>query len=159
MPTEQWFDELYTEFHPKLMAVILRLTEDTYLAEDIVQSTFTALHKQRAGLIDHPNIRGWLVVTARKMLQTEMQRRSYTQEVPLDEGVKLVHEPEHEDRFRNAIPAVLSPEEELILDLFYRQGYSHAEIGQYLGCSEAACRMRLFRILSKCRKLSKYENF
>ena len=26
-----------------------------------------------------------------------------------------------------------------------------------LGCSEAACRMRLFRILTKCRKSSIYE--
>lgn len=159
MSAEQWFDELYIAFYPKLLNITLRLTADIHLAEDIVQSTFADLYAHRVELMAHPNIKGWLVVAARKKLQSEMQKRSYTQEVSLNEGTKLAHEPEHESDFRNVIPAALTEEEALILDLHYRQGYTYAEIGGYLHCSEAACRMRLFRILSKCRKLSKNENF
>lgn len=159
MPIDLWFDDLYIEFYPKLLSVALRLTDDAHLAEDIVQNTFLALHEQQADLIHHPNIRGWLVVTLRKKLQTELQRRSRTQEVPLEEGIRQTRDPESEESFQNIIPAALSAEERRLLDLHFRQGYSHAEIGRYLGCSETACRMRLLRLITKCRKLLKNENF
>ena len=159
MSTEQWFDELYIEFYPKLLNITLRLTADIHLAEDITQSAFTTLYERREELIHHRNIQGWLVVAVRNKLQSEMQRLNYAQEVPLMEGAKLAYDPESDVSFMDILPAALSHEERVILDLYYRQGYTHGDIGKYLGCSETACRMRLCRIVAKCRKLSKNEKF
>ena len=159
LSTELWFDELYITFYPKLLNITLRLTEDSHLAEDIVQSAFTTLYERRKELISHHNIQGWLVVTVKNKLQSEMQKLNYTQEVPLMDGIKLSYDPENKASFNDLLPATLSESDRLILDLHYRQGYSHSEIGKYLGCSETACRMRLCRIVAKCRKLSKNEKF
>ena len=154
---DQWFDNVYIELYPKLLAMTLRLTEDPHLAEDIVQSAFLTLYKQREELIQHPNICGWMVVTVRKKLQSERQKLFYLQEVPLIEGAQMYYEANEAPDFEGVLPKGLSQEERMFLDLYYRQGYSHAEIGRYLGCSETACRMRLFRILTKCRKLLRNE--
>ena len=157
MSTDQWFDSVYIEYYPQILTIALRLTEDSHLAEDIVQSAFLTLYEQRQDLMHHPNICGWLVVTVRKKLQSERQKLFYMQEVSLIEGLQVSYEADHENDFESILPKELSQEDKKLLDLYYRQEYSHAEIGRYLGCSEAACRMRLFRILTKCRKLAKNE--
>lgn len=157
MSSSEWFDELYIDFYPQLLKVALRLTEDTHLAEDLVQHAFTVLYEKREELISHPNIKGWLVVTLRNRFSSEMQRSSYTQELPLMEGAKLARDPEQALPYWEVLPSSLTKEERLVFDLHYCYGYSHAEIGKFLGCSEAACRMKLYRAVGKCRELAKQE--
>lgn len=157
MSSTEWFDELYMEFYPQLLKAALRLTEDTHLAEDLVQHAFTVLYEKREEVISHPNIKGWMVVTVRNRFNSEMQRASYTQELPLLEGAKLTQDPGQTVSCWELLPSSLTKEERLVLDLHYRYGYSHAEIGKFLGCSEAACRMKLYRTVEKCRELAKQE--
>ena len=157
MSARKWFDELYVEFYPQLLKAALRLTEDSHLAEDLAQHAFTVLYEKREELIFHPNIKGWLIVTLRNRYNSEMQRASRTQELPLMEGAKLVRDSEQAFPYWELLPSSLTKEERLVLDLHYRYGYSHAEIGKFLGCSEAACRMKLYRTVEKCRELAKQE--
>ena len=157
MASGEWFDELYIEFHPHLLKTALRLTPDAYMAEDLVQYAFTVLYEKREELINHPNIKGWLVVAVKNRLASELQKTSYTQEISLIEGAEAADEMDQTELYWEILSAGLPKEDRLILELHYRYGYSYAEIGKFLGCSDAACRMRAHRSLGKCRDLVKNE--
>ena len=51
------------------------------------------------------------------------------------------------------LPAGLSQEDQDIIRMKYEMGLDHTEIANRLGVSETACRSRLSRALSRCKKL------
>ena len=128
------------------------------ILEHMVQETFQTLLEKRDDpkITSHENLKGWLVITLRNKIASEMQRKWHRMEQPLTEvtaGAETCYEPS----FRDSLPRQLTKEEKDILCMYYEVQLSHREIGKILGISEAASRMRLIRARSSYEKWKKLE--
>lgn len=124
----------------------------------MVQETFQTLLEKRSDpkVAQHPNIQAWLVVTLRNKIASELQRKWRHVEQPLAEDLSVAG-PDCEPSFRDSLPRQLSEQEKDILCLFYELQLSHQEIGQLLGISDGASRMRLIRARNNYEKWKTYE--
>lgn len=157
--TIQRFDALYEEFYLQLLKIACQMTSDIHLAEDLTQSAFTTLFEKRDEVFGNPNvnIKGWLVVTLKNKYVSEMRRASRDREIPLNDQIDLSQEAETPITFQDILPDTLSVEERRVLYLYYKEGCSHNEIAQRMGCSAAASRMRMHRAIVHCREFAKKE--
>ena len=105
---------------------------------------------------NHENLQGWLIITLRNKIASEMQRRWRHMEQPLEE-LSAVSEAGYEPAFRDSLPRQLTEDEKDLLCMFYEMQLSHREIGQILGIPEAASRMRLIRARNSYEKWKKLE--
>lgn len=68
------FDQLYRRLGPQLFAYLVRLTRDRPRAEDLLQVTFTKLHRARASYLRGAPVLPWVLAIARRSFLDE--RRS-----------------------------------------------------------------------------------
>lgn len=154
-PMQEWFDTIYLKYQKKLLTLAIRMVGDPQLAEDMVQSVFLALLTNHEHLREHPNIWGWLVVTLRNQIMSEMQKAFHSREVALKPGCEPVAEDPFMNDFSEAMPPGLSDAERELIYLYFEVGLHHDEIASKLGCSPTACRMRLLRAKKHCQALMK----
>lgn len=154
-PVHKWFDAIYLKYQKKLLIIAIRMVRNQQLAEDIVQSVFLTLLVNYEHLVEHPNIWGWLITTLKNQIMSEMQKAFHFREVALDSDHEPVCKDPFEPDFSEAMPPGLSDGERELLYLYYEVGLHHEEIATRIGCSTAACRMRLFRAKEHCRELMK----
>lgn len=147
---EEWFDSIYTKYHDQMVKIAFGILDDRELAKDIAQNTFLTLLLKQEQLRDHCNIYGWLVKTVKNHIGNELQRACHSLEVPLLPKHESVAAETPVD-FLSVLPTELSESEQHILYLFYEVGLSHEEIAVKLGCTPAACRMRLYRAKKHCQ--------
>lgn len=150
---EVWFDAIYQEYQKKLLRLAIHMVRDPQLAEDMVQSVFLTLLTNHQRLREHPNIWGWLAATLRNQVSNEMQKAFRSREVPLEPDREPAGEDPFVPDFSEVIPPGLSDAERELLYLRVEVGLSHEELAARLGCSPTACRMRLLRVKTHCKKL------
>lgn len=68
------FDHLYRRMAPQLYAYLMRLTRDRPRAEDLLQVTFTKLHRARSSYLSGAPLLPWVLAIARRSFLDE--RRS-----------------------------------------------------------------------------------
>lgn len=147
-----WFDKLYLENYEMMVKLAYRLLNDWELANDIVQTAFLRMLTKYDKLKYHPNIQGWLVVTVKNLVGNEKEKAYYRLEVPL----RLGYEPalkEPSPDFLSILPPGLREEEKQLLRLYFEEELPHEDIAAQLGCTPAACRMRLKRAKRRCYEL------
>ena len=149
---QEWFDPIYMNCRPKLIKLAFRELHDTELAEDLTQSTFLTLLMKYEELQHHPNIEGWLVLTLYNKILNEREK-AYHSEIGLDQILEPQISGLTEESFMDVLPDGLNSEEKQILYLFYEVGLPHMELAKHIGCSTEACRMRLSRAKTHCKKL------
>ena len=103
-PVHQWFDSIYLQYQKKLLVLAIRMVGDSQLAEDMVQSVFLTLLTNHERLKNHPNIWGWLVITLRNQIMTEMQKAFRSREVELKPGCDPAAENPFEPDFSESMP-------------------------------------------------------
>ncbi len=145
--------KLYEAEYPMLFRIACASGLGRSFADDMIQETFQTLLEKRDDpkVTEHKNLRGWLVITLRNKIATEMQRKWHHVEQPLTE-MSAVTEIGYEPSFRDSLPRQLSVEEKDLLCMYYEAQLSHRDIGRLLGISEAASRMRLIRARSSYEK-------
>ena len=138
--------ELYEKEYPTLFRIACASGLGQDFADDMVQETFRTLLEKRDDpkVANHENLQGSLIITLRNKIASEMQRRWRHMEQPLEE-LSAVSEAGYEPAFRDSLPRQLTEDEKDLLCMFYEMQLSHRKIGQILGISEAASRMRLIR--------------
>ena len=65
------FDQLYRRMAPQLFAYLVRLTRDRPRAEDLLQVTFTKLHRARASYLRGAPLLPWVLAIARRSFLDE----------------------------------------------------------------------------------------
>lgn len=150
--------ELYETAYPTLFRIACASGLGRTFADDMVQETFQTLLERRDDpkVAEHENLMGWLVITLRNKIATELQRKWHQVEQPLTER-SAITEADCEISFRDSLPRQLSEEEKDLLCMYYEAQLSHREIGHILGISEAASRMRLIRARSNYEKWRDFE--
>jgi RNA polymerase sigma-70 factor (ECF subfamily) len=137
------FERLYNHYSPDLAMYALRRT-DRETAQDVVAETFTVAWRR---LDDVPASAPlpWLYGIARRVLAN--QRRSAARLAALRERLERegTAAPQVADRALAEALRHLSESDRELLMLVAWEGLSSAEAAVALGCSNAACRVRLHR--------------
>lgn len=154
-PGRDWFDQIYKDHWPKLRKTAIRLLDDRWLAEDIVQNVFCTLWLKREQLKNHPNISGWLFRALSYQISNETKKAFHSCEVELNFDVPDTGGSTSKSSFLDSLPEGLSEDERQLLYLFYDLQFSQQEIAARLHCSPEACRMRIYWARNHYKRLYK----
>lgn len=167
--SEDAFAEL-VQRHVNLVysAALRQVGGDAHLAQDVAQTVFTDLARKAGSLARRESLTGWLYTSAHfaaaKIARTENRRR--------DREERFMREPANEpppdascaealaevawERIRPALDGAMhelrETDREAIL-LRYFENRQFAEVGEKIGLSENAARMRVERALEKLRDI------
>jgi RNA polymerase sigma factor (sigma-70 family) len=154
---EAAFAELVQRHLDHVYSTALRLVGgDSHLAEDVSQSVFTDLARKAGSLRGHATLSGWLHTStcfaASNLIRTE-QRRRQREQTALTMSTTTAPEPDW-DQVRafldDSIAELGDPDRDAIM-LRYFERKPLAEVGEALGMSEDAARMRVDRAVDKLR--------
>jgi RNA polymerase sigma factor (sigma-70 family) len=152
------FEFLYRRVSPNLMGYLLRLTRNRERAEDLLQITFSKIHRARGSFLKGAPVLPWILAIARRSFLDE-RRSAQVRTEDLSPDGSLPEQP-HEER---ALPAELSDALEVALARLpetYREaivltkitGLSVAEAATVLGSTETAVKLRVHRGYNQLRK-------
>ncbi|HET9953610.1 MAG TPA: RNA polymerase sigma factor [Polyangiaceae bacterium] len=152
------FEELYRGVSPTLFGYLLRLTRDRHRAEDLLQITFSKVHRARGSYLRGAPVLPWLLAIARRSFLDE-RRHAQTRTEDLSPDGNLP-EPHSEER---AVSTDLSEALERALDGLpeaYREaiqltkisGLSLTDAASVLNTTETAVKLRVHRGYEQLRK-------
>lgn len=153
------FERLYARLAPRLSRYFNAHTRDEAIADDLVQETFLALHRARHTYDPDLPLEPWLFAIARYVFlmhcraRGRRQRRELAQNAAAPAAIGTSHEAEVLDRrtLAQLLPrAPASGRGALVLHHLF--GLDFQEIGERLGLSVGAARVRASRALSELRQ-------
>ena len=74
------FDELYRRMSPKIFGYLLRLTRNKERAEDLLQTTFSKIHRARSSYLDGAPFLPWALAIARRSFYDEVRSAKHRKE-------------------------------------------------------------------------------
>jgi RNA polymerase sigma factor (sigma-70 family) len=153
--SQESFRELVVRHLPMVYSAAHRMVRDAHLAEDVAQRVFTTLAQKAGKLAASTVLGGWLYNTTRNVamhtVRTEQRRREREQ------AALAMQTPEPGDDMSRILeqlePAMaeLDEAERSALVLRFLEDRSLQEVGQELGITEDAARMRVNRALERLR--------
>jgi RNA polymerase sigma factor (sigma-70 family) len=152
------FELLYRRVSPNLMGYLLRLTRNRERAEDLLQITFSKIHRARGSYLRGAPVLPWILAIARRSFLDERRSAQVRTEDLSSDG--SLPEPQHEER---PLPVEVSDALEIAIDRLpetYREaivltkitGLSVAEAATVLGATETAVKLRVHRGYNQLRK-------
>lgn len=152
----EFIKTLMEEHATSMVWLAFRRTDNSQLSEDLVQETFLTACCKPDQIYNHPNPAGWLYKVLNRLTMRELDKAYRTAEVPL-----LEEDPsgqtEIELPMEHYLPSGLSDGERELILMRVDRGLSFAELAEYYGITEAACRQRVSRVIRKCRSLMETE--
>jgi RNA polymerase sigma factor (sigma-70 family) len=152
---------LFERYHGPLFGFLARLANgDRDLAQDLTQNVFVRVLRYRASYQPGQAFRAWVYQMARHVWADHYQRQRPSAD--LEEVEKTAahgraaqaqraatdqHQALHE-----ALALLPAPQREVLL-LHRFQGFDYAEIGEQLGCTAGAARVKAHRALDALRKI------
>lgn len=152
------FDALYRKLAPILMGYLLRLTRNRARAEDLLQITFTKVHRARSSYLRGAPVLPWTIAIARRSFLDERRAAAVRNEDLSSDGSLPEPRPE-----APAVPTEMSDALEMALQKLpesYREaieltkitGLSIQEAASVLGTTETAIKLRVHRGYNQLRK-------
>lgn len=153
---EDSFRDLYENTYEALYKYVRRMGGNDNVIEDIVQETYCEAYRCREKLCEHPNPSGWLYKTANYIFRNSIRRmenRAVSLEMLEDaDSMPSVRGGYEIVELQLLMQGALSKEDGKLIQKYYMEGYSGAEIAAQLGISEENVRMKLSRIRRKMRE-------
>jgi RNA polymerase sigma-70 factor (ECF subfamily) len=145
------FDALYGQVAPRLFAYLLQLTKDRARAEDLLQVTFSKIHRARDSYLAGSPLMPWVLAIARRSFYDETRARRARPEELSAEGIlpepKVISTESNEDlveALSNALAELPETYREAI-QLTRISGLSIAEAANVTGTSVSAMKLRIHR--------------
>jgi RNA polymerase sigma-70 factor (ECF subfamily) len=156
------FQRLFRALAPSVHAFFARTVRHGAVAEDLVQTTFLKLHRARGSWRGGGRVRPW-VFTIAAHVRSDWLRRRGCEEEEIDDEALSDSEPEEDpavvalarERSRRVHAAIecLSGPQRVVVQLHRFEELSFGEIGEVLGISESAAKLRAFRAYGELRRL------
>ncbi|MDX2093030.1 MAG: RNA polymerase sigma factor [Kofleriaceae bacterium] len=150
------FGQLYDRYGPALFRFLRRFLGDRAAAEDLTQHAFLRIHEARASFDAQRSFRTWAFTIARRLALNwlDRERRAAKPSVhneasdpaPSPERMTIVRR--EVEQLRRAFAKLPREDVEVVLLAKY-EGLSHQQIGEIVGCSADAAKMRLHRALKR----------
>ncbi|MBF9222708.1 RNA polymerase sigma factor [Hymenobacter ruricola] len=155
---------LFERYHGPLFNYLTRLTNDRETGEDLTQTVFERILKYRSSYQPTQPFKAWVYQMARNVHADYWQRQQKLRAADADvEDVERtgalrgaafsqMRVSNHHDDLHEALNLLPAPQREiLVLNRF--QGFGYEEIGQLLGCTAEAARVKAHRALQALRKI------
>ena len=153
--------ELFDTLAPKMMTLCLRYMGSREEAEDILQEGFVTLFTKLDSYQGTGSFEGW----ARKIfVNTALMHLRRTDALSLSDDISQAHglsaqeaTPLQKMGYRELVEliAALPPDHRTVFNMYVVEGYSHKEIAQQLGCTEATSRSKLQRARLRLQEMMK----
>jgi RNA polymerase sigma-70 factor, ECF subfamily len=159
------FDQLYGRLGPRVHGFFLRAFGSRAVADDLLQTTFLKFHRARRQWHDDKKLRPWLFSIAARVRLDELRRRYGLREDSGSEAVEAAAEaqvppttidPAEVADVKERVQAALArlPESQRVVVHLHRfEGLTFKEIGEILGTTEGAVKLRAFRAYGELRDL------
>lgn len=156
------FDAVFMLYSGKVYNTMMKLLNDSDLAEDLVQDIFLSLWEKRSNINPELNFEAYIAIIARNMAYHELgnaMRRSHLS-VELDQA-SLVTESEWEEEidaksFKEYLMQVIAQFPKVRKEVFVMSRFdqlSNAEIAQRLKISERTVESHIYKALQELRKV------
>lgn len=154
---------LYERHKKRLFGFFYNMNHNASLSEDLVQNVFVRLLKYRHTFTGEGSFAAWMFRTARnvnydhykKNRQEIHQKELSSVEFKLEDesGLDVKMNKSDEVAQLNRAMKRLSPEKREVLILSKYKGIKYSEIGEILGCSEGAAKVKAHRALNDLRNI------
>jgi len=159
------FEKLFGRLAPSIHGFFLRAFGSRAVADDLLQTTFLKVHRARSQWKRDRKLRPWLFSIAARVRLDELRRRYGLREDSGTEAVEKaadaavpteVADPAEQADVKDRVQAALArlPESQRVVVQLHRfEGLTFAEIGEILGTSEGAVKLRAFRAYGELRQM------
>lgn len=136
--------EIYSRQVDTVYRICFSFMKNTADTEDMVQETFLRLLGSSVDFLSEEHEKAWLIVTASNLCKDAL-KKWWRKTVDIDDPSLALKQPPYEiDEVLDAIMS-LSPDQKTAVYMHYYEGYTTAEIADYLHCHHATVRSRLSR--------------
>jgi RNA polymerase sigma factor (sigma-70 family) len=152
---------LFERYHGPLFGFLARLANgDRELAQDLTQNVFVRVLRYRASYQPGQAFRAWVYQLARHVWADHYQRQrptAYLEEVEKTaahgRAAQAQRAATDQNQALHEALALLPAAQREVLVLHRFQGFDYAEIGEQLGCTAGAARVKAHRALDALRKI------
>ncbi|MBC6990600.1 MULTISPECIES: RNA polymerase sigma factor [Hymenobacter] len=153
---------LFERYHGPIFNFLYRLTNDRDTSEDLAQNVFYRILKYRNSYQPPQPFRAWIYQLARNVHADHWQRQQQMRTSDIDvvertgafgnAAYAQMATVDRQQGLQEAL-ALLPPAQREILVLHRYQGFDYEEIGEMLGCSAGAAKVKAHRALQALRKI------
>ena len=156
------FEEIYTEFSPKIYRVCLGFLNDYDRAKDLTQETFISVWQNLASFKNQSDIGTWIyrIATNKCLRQIENDKKIRLTELPIElEADKKDDSKEKQHQLLQLFIAELNEVDRIVISLFL-EDLPQAQISEIVGLSYSNVRVRIYRIKENlAKKFEEYGQF
>jgi RNA polymerase sigma-70 factor (ECF subfamily) len=156
--SEHSFDQLYDKTHKKVFQYLYRITNDRYLAEDVLIDTYLEVWEHAGSFRGDSKVLTWLIGIARNLAMNEFRKKGF-HEFELEKN-----ESNPPDQFNTCAQAEairilkdvinkLNPTHREVLDLLFLQGMSYEDIAMIINIPVNTVKTRVFYAKEKLRNI------
>ena len=155
--SEDAFRQLVDRHLGMVYSAACRMVRDPHLAEEVAQNVFTTLAEKAGALAPPQVVAGWLYQTTRHhamhAVRSEQRRRQREEQALVMQTSEDAAEKESVLEHLESAMAQLPTDARDVLVLRFLESRSFREVGEQLGISEDAARMRSGRALEELREV------
>lgn len=143
--------KLYELYSVDVYKFILSLSKDTYIAEDVMQSTFLSAIKSLDKFKGHSSVKTWLIGIAKNEYYTYRRKNPLNNSLEDIGASNFIYKEDYNENYYTIINEIGKLDEinKEIVILRLINDLSFKEIGVITGKSENYCRVLFFRIKKK----------
>lgn len=151
------FEEIYTQYSPKVYRLCMGYVNDPDQAKDLVQDTFIQVWDYLPGFRNESGIGTWVfkIATNTCLRQLKKEKKQTKTELPLQLEEKPADVLDEQVAFLYKCIATLEENERLIISLVLEE-VPQKQIAEIIGISEGNIRVRIHRIKEKLSSIMKY---
>ncbi|MEL6343637.1 MAG: RNA polymerase sigma factor [Myxococcota bacterium] len=152
------FEELFRRYGNRLQGYFMRVTGSPELSRDMVQQTFMHVHRARADFQHGRPFRPWFYTIAHNVRREHFRRKARKPETHYDpdrhgEPTSSPDVSTAKDRVVRRALEQLDQSQREVLILHWYEGLTFREIGETVGASTSAVKVRAHRAYKKLRAM------
>lgn len=154
------FEELFRRYGGRLQGYFMRVTSSPELSRDMVQQTFMHVHRARKDFHLDRSFRPWFFTIAHNVRREHFRRKARKPETAYDpeRHGELSVSPDvssASDRLVQRALEQLNEDQRQVVVLHWYEGLTFREIGETVGASTSAVKVRAHRAYNKLREMLK----